>query len=508
MAFEVTEQSIGGLAPNDKAMEDARELIRSGALKNLAKTDDGSLVFGDCRGSSGAPYNVSMDLAGAGDKPTLRCTCPSRQRPCKHVLGLMLVFAQKGATFPIGAAPQELLDKRAQEAAKPAPKAPRTKSAGPQNRNQSALAKKGKEQIDALETLGTFLVDLINVGVGGITPKMINEIDQQAKRMVDANIFVAWPELKRLSDAISSRADDDEDDEDDEEDEARPEKKKAARNLSKETEARVAWMITHLHAMVRRGIKLLDGRLESEGATQFERDATYDLIFSRRWQLRDLKHAGYWVENRRYLEISHENRNYELLEFVEATGYLLDLQDGSIVREWTALPYGALYSGQKLRASRRGTLVVKEAGLYPGEMANRRIRWDEKQEDACVEVTRKEADYAALHSHAKPIDSVIKAFRAQLRNPLHQLDGVYLVAAARFGMLGSDLIAEDAAKDRLVMRDMPGAIVSGTVALRQAAAAFGPGSLAVRLHFDLISRSICAEPLALFVGDEQLRLHA
>jgi len=498
MALEVTEQSIIEQSPNEKALLDARELLRSGALKNLSKNDDGSLVFGDCRGSSGAPYNVSMDLASGTDKPTLRCTCPSRQKPCKHVLGLMLAYAQKGASFSIAPAPPDLLDKRAKQAEQPAPKA-RVKKDAPRNINQSALAKKAKEQIDALETLGAFLVDLVNVGIGGITPKIIEEIDQQAKRMADTNIVAASVVLKHLSAAVSHE-DDDEDDDDE------PSEKKAARSLSTETEARVAWMITHLHAIVRRGIKLLDGRLATEGANATDIDATYDLILHKRWQLPDLKHAGHWVTNRSYLELAHERREDDTLEFAEATGFLLDLGDGTIVREWTALPYAVL-KFQKLRASRRGTLEISEAGLYPGEMANRRIRWDEKVDGICVERTRQASDYEALHTHAKPIAEVLKAFRNHLRNPLHPLEAVYLVAAARVGMLGNELIVEDAAKDRLVMRDTYGAIVSGTTALRQAAAAYGPGSLAVRLHFDLPSRSIYSEPLALFVGDEHLRLH-
>lgn len=500
MAFEINEQSIIEQSPNEKALLDARELVRTGALKNLSKTEDGLIVFGDCRGSGGAPYSVSMDLASGAEKPSVVCSCPSRQRPCKHILGLMLVYVQPGTAFSIAAAPKELLDKRAKLAEKPTPKT-RVAKDTPRNINKSALAKKAKEQIDALETLGTFLVDLVNIGVGGITPKIIEEIDQQAKRMADANIFIAAPVLKRLSAAVSQDSDNDDDDEDEETE------KKAARSLSTETEARVAWMITHLHAMVRRGIKLLDGRLAAEGASAAEIDATYDLVLSRRWQLPDLKQAGYWATNRTFLELSHERRDFDELEFAETTGFLLDLGDGSIVREWTALPYNVL-KFQKLRASRRGALVISEAGLYPGEMVNRRIRWDEKKDGICNERTREESDYQALHTHAKPIDAVIKAFRAHLRSPLHPLEAVFLVAATRFGTIGSDLIVEDAAKDRLVMRDMHGAIVSATTALRQAAAAYGPGSLAVRLHFDLSSRTMCGEPLALFVGDEHLRLHA
>ena len=501
MAFEITEQSIIEQSPNERALLDARELVRAGALKNLSKSDDGSLVFGDCRGSSGAPYTVSMDLASGAEKPTLQCSCPSRQRPCKHVLGLMLAYVQQGTTFSVTAAPQELLDKRAKQAEQAAAK-PRAAKDAPRNVNKSALAKKAKEQIDALETLGTFLVDLVNVGVGGITPKIIDEIDQQAKRMTDTNIVTAAAVLKRLSAAVSQDSDHDDDDDDDGKTE-----KTIARSLSTETEARVAWMITHLHAMVRRGTKLLDGRLATDGSSTAEIDATYDLILNKRWQLPDLKQSGYWATNRTLLELSHERRDFDELEFAETTGFLLDLGDGRIVREWTALPYNVL-KFQKLRVSRRGTLEISEAGLYPGEMVNRRIRWDEKTDGICVERVRRESDYEALHSHAKPIDAIIKSFRAHLRNPLHPLEAVFLVAAARFGMIGTDLIVEDAAKDRLVMRDMHGAIVSATTALRQAAAAYGPGSLAVRLHFDLSSRTICGEPLALFVGDEHLRLHA
>lgn len=506
MAFEITELWITEQSPNEKALLDARELIRTGALKNLAKNEDGSLIFGDCRGSGGAPYTVSIDLASGNDKPTLGCSCPSRQRPCKHVLGLLLAYTQKGTTFSIATPPQELLDKRAKQAEQPAPKTRTAKNTPPNGVNKGALAKKAKEQIDALETLGTFLVDLVNGGVGGLTPKMIEEIDQQAKRMVDANIFTAGGVLKRLSAAVSQKDESEKDDDDDDEKVV----KKTARCLTTSTETRVAWMLTHLYAMVRRGIKLLDGRLAAEGASAMEVDGTYDLILNRRWKLPELKHAGYWVTNRTYLEMAHERRDDDTLQFAEATGFLLDLTDGSIVREWTALPYNVFrsrFATQRLRESRRGALMVSEAALYPGEMTNRRIRWDDKVDGTCTERTRQPGDYEALHSHAKPIVEIIKAFRSHLRNPLHPLDAVFLVAAKRFGTLGTDLIVEDAAKDRLVLRDKEDAIVSGTIALRQAAAAYGPGSLAVRLFYDLPTRVIHAEPLALFVGDEHLRLH-
>jgi hypothetical protein len=113
-----------------------------------------------------------------------------------------------------------------------------------------------------------------------------------------------------------------------------------------------------------------------------------------------------------------------------------------------------------------------------------------------------------LHRHAKPIDAAIKALRNQIKNPVNALDAVFLVAVARFGTIGSELIVEDAAGDRIVMRDAPDGRLPVTIALRHAAAAYGPGSLALRIYFDLHSRSLYGEPLAHFVGDEHLRLRA
>ncbi len=492
MALVVSEQSIAEFSPNEKALLDARALVKSGALKDLTKNDDGTLVFGSCQGSSGSPYTVSMDLAAGGDRPTLRCSCPSRQKPCKHALGLMLAFVQKGASFPIAAPPQDLLDKRAKQAEKAEPKAKPAVDA-PRNVNKSALAKKTTEQIETLENLGVFLTDLVATGIGGLTPKTIEAIDHQVKRLTDANIGAAASVLRRLSAAVSNESKEDDDT-----------GKTAARGLSSQNEALVAWMLMQLHAMVRRGTKALSGQLEG-GAVEV--DAMIESIVGRRWQLPDLKQAGYWVTGRKLVELSHERTDDDLTEFATAVGFLLDLEDGSVVREVTALPYRVL-KFEKLRSSRRGTLLVSEAALYPGEVANRRIRWDEKTTGIVEERSREPADYAALHRHAKPIDDAVKALRSQLKNPLHPLDAVLLIAAARFGMIGSELVVEDAAGTRLIMRDAPDARLPATTALRHAAAAFGPGSLAVRLYFDLPSRTIYGEPLALFVGDEHLRLRA
>jgi hypothetical protein len=168
--------------------------------------------------------------------------------------------------------------------------------------------------------------------------------------------------------------------------------------------------------------------------------------------------------------------------------------------------------GGKLRSSRLGVLEVKEAALYPGDVVNRRVRWDDKA-DKVTERPRAAADYAAVHGHAKPLDPLVKLFRNQIKNPLNPSDAVVLLAVKRFGLAGDVTVAEDAAGGRLPIRDPKKAPFRTTLNLRSAAGAFArddvgttPRSLAVRLFFDPLERAVFGQALALFVGEKHLRL--
>jgi hypothetical protein len=68
MPIELTEELVAAMAPVDKAILDGRELIKKGAFRALAKSEDGTLVFADCQGSGSSPYKVSLDLDTGGDR--------------------------------------------------------------------------------------------------------------------------------------------------------------------------------------------------------------------------------------------------------------------------------------------------------------------------------------------------------------------------------------------------------------------------------------------------------
>lgn len=47
-----------------------------------------SVLWGECKGSGSTPYRTQIDLS----EPAFKCSCPSRKFPCKHGIGLFLIY--------------------------------------------------------------------------------------------------------------------------------------------------------------------------------------------------------------------------------------------------------------------------------------------------------------------------------------------------------------------------------------------------------------------------------
>ena len=72
-------------APSQRAAQSLAS-DRSWPLTGAAEPD---ALWGECMGSATAPYRAVVDLSG----PAYQCSCPSRKFPCKHVLALLLLWA-------------------------------------------------------------------------------------------------------------------------------------------------------------------------------------------------------------------------------------------------------------------------------------------------------------------------------------------------------------------------------------------------------------------------------
>jgi len=161
----IDEAFVNSAAPNPDTSQNGRSLVLKGQFVTLNITEDRTLIFGECKGSGKTPYQCSCDFIRP-DQPTYRCSCPSRQFPCKHCVGLMFAYVMK-QPFTIAEPPTALQEKRAKLQEKAQRKD--TEPAKPKKVNKAALVKKIEAQLDGIDLLEQITRDLIRLGVGNLT---------------------------------------------------------------------------------------------------------------------------------------------------------------------------------------------------------------------------------------------------------------------------------------------------------------------------------------------------
>ncbi|MES3020746.1 MAG: SWIM zinc finger family protein [Pseudomonadota bacterium] len=149
-------------------------------------------LWGLCQGSGKEPYKAQIDLAG----PAFKCSCPSRKFPCKHGLGLYLLYEKQRAAFSDGAEPawvSDWLQSREQKVEKKAarlaeaeltqtPEGLAAKALGQQKR----LDKRESNVSAGCDLLETWLADLAREGLAGLRARPAKDWESMAARMVDA----------------------------------------------------------------------------------------------------------------------------------------------------------------------------------------------------------------------------------------------------------------------------------------------------------------------------------
>ena len=150
----VKEQEIRALAPNANAVANARKIWSGGGFVSLKRSQDDSFYMGECKGSGKNNYVVSADYIDE-QHPVFRCSCPSRQFPCKHSLALLYEMAA-GKDFDVTEIPGDILEKREKKEAREAKKNSGEKKPASEKSVKAAKAaktKKIKKQLEGLEML-------------------------------------------------------------------------------------------------------------------------------------------------------------------------------------------------------------------------------------------------------------------------------------------------------------------------------------------------------------------
>ena len=162
---------------------------------------DERAVWGECRGSGQSRYLTQAVLDGGSTK----CSCPSRKRPCKHALGLLLLLAD--GQIPAGSPPgwvAEWLTARMARSARPAR---RERSDGPADPHaaERRAASRDKKVDAGVEETRRWLADLARGGIGAAQSQPWAWWDQHARRMIDAQARGLAGQVRRMA-AIAATA--------------------------------------------------------------------------------------------------------------------------------------------------------------------------------------------------------------------------------------------------------------------------------------------------------------
>ena len=480
--MELTEQFILLQAPNPAAADNGRKLSRGGKFSGLCCSADKTLFWGECAGSGKTPYRVSVDWTDP-QAPVCRCSCPSRQFPCKHALGLM--FEQLGGkAFAEADVPQDLAEKRAKQAARAAKKAASAQAPAekkPAKSNTAARAKRLSRQLEGLGMAERMVEDLLHAGVGSLGGGSAKTYEQLAKEL--GNHYLTGPQTAFSRIALAVRA------------------TQQAPDQAERSYAEALRVLIALRSTIKKGRAFLQQKLE---AGQFSAEDT--ILFEAMggvWRLEDLAAIGACREKVRLVQLSFDVSYDEARrEYVER-GFWLDLDTGHVDQTLNLRPVKAL-KYVKGEDSCFSLLEIPTLYTYPGEGC-RRVRWESSVPRP---LTREEQQGLPALAQSG-VAAAVKLAKNQMKNTLLPKFLPVLLPVGQVGMIGGVFVLEDPAGGRIVLRDRPeeGADHASTARVAAVPGGLHEGDALFGLMFyDKGDRSLCLHPYSAVTQSQIIRL--
>lgn len=149
---------------------------------------NGRMLWGECVGSGSAPYQCGIDLEG----PAFKCNCPVKKFPCKHALGLFLLYASVAEVFGSTQPPQWMaawIEKRGGNTQTDDIEVPETDAPEADASQAKKLADKAERRAkrfalmgDGVKELERWLGDLFREGLASAS---VGDWDRTARSLID-----------------------------------------------------------------------------------------------------------------------------------------------------------------------------------------------------------------------------------------------------------------------------------------------------------------------------------
>jgi len=412
------------LAPNAEAAKHGLELSKKN-LSNLSKSADGTLIFGECAGSGKNPYYCSADFLDE-NAPVFRCNCPSRQLPCKHVLGLLFAYAG-GQIFKEAAIPEDIISKRAkiekrqekkeqekEEAKITANEAPKDSKA-----RLSALVKKTDAQLSGVEMAEKLIRSIVQTGLSSVDAQAKRTFSEQIKQLGNyyiSGIQTAFNDLLLEIDKVEN-----------------------------EQYVRVIDHVNYIYALLKKSREYLTAKKENPELVELNSPIEEQIGYA--WKLTELMQHNLWEEKAELLQLSFYHYNDAARkEFVDE-GYWLNLGSGKIYKTKNYRPYKAA-KHIKEENSFFNVISTKELFIYPGDI-NPRARWDSAIVKDITPAYMQKAQTFAIGDYAE----LVKTVKSSIKNPLMDKNPVALIRLYKAYIKGTHVVLEDESGNKLTLKD-------------------------------------------------------
>ncbi len=432
---EITEEKIASMAPNQTAAANGKKISRNGGFVKLECSQDGTFYMGECKGSGKSNYITSVDFIEP-DAPVCRCSCPSRQFPCKHGLALLYEIAAK-KQFGTCEIPEDILKKRERKQSRDGKGEAEASSANEDGAGEkkkkttsksskAARTKKIKKQLEGLELATQMIKNILKSGLATMGAGGVKTYEQLAKQLGD--YYLSGPQhlVNELIIEMKAFSVDEKDE---------------------HYDAAVV-KLERLWTLVKKSKEYLTAKLESDDA-QSDDTELYEQLGGV-WKLEELEALGLSRKNVELLQlafgVSYDDAGKQYID----EGCYVDLGSGELVCTYNYRPVKALkYIKQDDSAFH--ITQVGELSLYPGQ-GNKRVRWN----GSTTRTTTKD-DIAKAGSFA--VDSMadeIKKAKNVLKNALAPEIYFTLIRYERIGECGERLALLDKAGKTIVLGDAPG----------------------------------------------------
>lgn len=434
--IEITEQQILAFAPNATAASNGKKISQKGGFVKLMRTSDNTLYIGECAGSGKNNYITSADYIDQAS-PIFRCSCPSRQYPCKHSLALLYEILA-GKEFSICEVPEDIIKKREKKMAKDnktaKPESEMTeeelkkaekKKAAAAKTAKNARIKKLKNQLKGLDLADKMTDSLVMAGLGTIGGASLETYQEIARQIGD--YYLTGPQ-KLCNQLLIEIA-------------------KFQKDGDETHYGNAIDILTKLHTLSKKSRQYIENKLASDD-TSLDDNMLYEELGGI-WKLAELEETGRGMEDKNFVQLSFWIDYSEAAKMYIDTGCWICLDDGNIYINYNYRPLKAI-KYIKQDDSVFGVARVHRAAAYPGD-GNLRIRWENAQ---IRDLT--EEDYSRITSFASvSINSEAKAIKNTLKNTLAQPMLIKLVKYQKIARCDDGFVLIQESGDNILLGDMP-----------------------------------------------------